>query len=214
MFKRRKPLTWMQSVGEFFYPRSGWRRAIEYVKIRLKRLPDTPHRIAVGISCGVFVSFSPLFGFHFFVSALFAWILRGNILASLLATFVGNPITFPFIAAASHRIGLWLMGRGSERQVWGKVSDGFGEMFSTLWINFKSIFVGGGVPWDPMQRVFHDVFLPYLIGGIIPGAVFAVIFYVASRPMIEAYQKRRKGALMRKFQEMRAKRKAQQESKP
>lgn len=202
----------MQSIAEFFYPRSGWRRAIEYVKLRLKRLPDTPHKIAIGIACGVFVTFSPLFGFHFFVSALLAWILRGNILASLLATFVGNPITFPFIAAASYRTGLWIMGRGSERNVWRKVSDGFGEMFSTLWINMKSVFTGASVPWDPFVRAVHDIFLPYLIGGIIPGTIFAAIFYFASKPMIEAYQRRRKGALMRKFQEMRAKRKAQRES--
>ena len=201
----------MQSIAEFFYPRSGWLRAIEYVKLRLKRLPDTPRNIAIGIACGVFVTFTPLFGFHFFLAAFLAWVLRGNILASLLATFVGNPITFPFIAAVSYRTGLFMMGRGSERNVWRKVTDGFGEMFSTLWTNFKSIFFGGGLPWDPVQRVFHEVFLPYLIGGILPGLVFAALFYWVSRPMIAAYQKRRRGVLMRKFQELRAKRKAQEE---
>lgn len=201
----------MQSIAEFFYPRSGWRRAIEYVKLRLQRLPDTPHNIAVGIACGVFVTFTPLFGFHFFLAAMLAWVLRGNILASLLATFVGNPITFPFIAAISYRTGLWLMGRGAERNVWRKVTEDFGQMFSTLWINFKSIFVGGGLPWDPVRFVFHDVFVPYLVGGIIPGLVFAALFYWLSKPMIEAYQKRRRGALTRKFQELRAKRKAQEE---
>ena len=113
MCKRRKQRTWMQSATELVYPASGWSRAIEYVKLRLKRLPDTPHKIAIGIACGVFVTFSPLFGLHFFLAALFAWILRGNVVASLLATFVGNPITFPFIAATSYRTGLWLMGRGS-----------------------------------------------------------------------------------------------------
>lgn len=198
----------MQSITEWVYPRSGWRRAIEYVKLRVKRLPDTPHKIAIGIACGVFVTFSPLFGLHFFLAALLAWVLRGNILASLLATFVGNPITFPFIAATSYRTGLWLFGRGSEAHVWRKVSDGLGEMVSTLWINFKAIFVGGARPWDPVVEALHDVFLPYLIGGIIPGLVFGAIFYWLSKPMIEAYQKRRKGMLMRKFQEMRAKRKA------
>lgn len=210
MFKRRKRLTWMQSIAELFYPRSGWRRAIEYLKLRVKRLPDTPHKIAVGIACGVFVTFTPLFGLHFFAAALLAWILRGNILASLLATFVGNPLTFPLIATASYRCGLWLMGRGGERHVWRKVTHGFGQMFSDIWINMKAIFVGGGVPWDSVQRVFHDVFLPYLIGGLIPGLIFAAAFYMVSRPMIEAYQKRRKGVLMRKFQELRAKRKSEE----
>lgn len=203
----------MQSISETVYPRSGWRRAIEYVKLRVKRLPDTPHKIAIGIACGVFVTFSPLFGLHFFLAALLAWVLRGNIVASLLATFVGNPITFPFIAATSYRTGLWLMGRGSETNVWRRVTDEFGQMFSTLWTNFKALFFGGGESWEPVGRVFYEVFLPYLIGGILPGLVFAAIFYWLSRPMIEAYQKRRKGILMRKFQQLRAKRKAEEGSR-
>ena len=29
---------------------------------RVRRLPDTPHRIALGFACGVFVSFTPFFG--------------------------------------------------------------------------------------------------------------------------------------------------------
>ena len=92
-------------------------------------------------------------------------------------------ILFPFIAATSYRTGLWLLGRGSESQVWRKVSEGLGEMFSTLWINTKAIFVGGAQPWDPVVRALHDVFLPYLIGGIIPGLVFGAIFYYNSQPV-------------------------------
>jgi len=204
----------MQFIGALFYPRSGWCRTIEYIKLRVKRLPDTPHRIALGIACGVFVTFSPLFGFHFLVSAFTAWVVRANILASLLATFLGNPITFPFIAAVSHRIGLWLMGRGSEHHVWSNITDGIAEMLSTLWINFKALFVGGEVPWDPVISVFYEIFVPYLIGGVIPGAIFAAIFYFAFRPMIAAYQKRRRGVLVRKFQDLHAKRKTRREGRP
>lgn len=65
MFKRRTPLSFWQWFKEGFYPRSGWRRVINYTSYRLKRLPDTPHRIALGFACGAFASFSPLFGLHF-----------------------------------------------------------------------------------------------------------------------------------------------------
>ncbi|WP_330448804.1 DUF2062 domain-containing protein [Paracoccus marcusii] len=47
------------------------------------------------------VNFTPLFGFHFLSAAAVAWIIRGNVLAALLATFVGNPVTLPFIALMS-----------------------------------------------------------------------------------------------------------------
>lgn len=206
MFKRRKQRTWLQSVAEFFYPKSGWKRAFEYVKHRIKRLPDTPHKIALGIACGTFVTFTPFFGLHFFLAVGLAFTLRGNILSALLGTFVGNPLTFPVIAATSYRLGLWILGFGHEEKVWAKVKHGIAETWGTIWANTWSLFGYAPSPWEGVYAVFYDVFLPYLVGGLAPGFVCAVAIYFASKPMIGAYQKRRKGAMMAKFQELRAKR--------
>ena len=191
---------------ELFYPRSGWRRAANYVGHRIKRLPDTPHKIALGFACGAFVTFSPMFGFHFFWAALLAWICRGNILASLLGTFVGNPITFPFIATTSYQLGLVILGKGREETVWYKLRSSFAEAFEAIWQNFLSLFGYPSTPWDGFSEFFHEVFLPYLVGGIFPGFITAVVIYFVSRPIIAAYQKRRKGRLLAKFKEIRAKR--------
>ena len=78
---------------EFFWPRGGWGRAARYVQHRLHRLPDTPETIARGIFAGVFTTFTPLYGLHFIVAATLAWLVRGNIIAALLGTFFGNPLT-------------------------------------------------------------------------------------------------------------------------
>ena len=206
MFKRRKQRTFLQSIVEFFYPKSGWKRAFEYVKHRIKRLPDTPHKIALGIACGAFVTFTPLFGLHFFLAAGLAYLLRGNILSALLGTFVGNPITFPFIAPISYRLGLWILGAGGETRVWAKVKHGVNETWGTIRANTKSLFGYEPSPWDGVYAIFYDVFLPYLVGGLAPGFICAIAIYFASKPMIGAYQKRRRGLLVAKFQELRAKR--------
>lgn len=206
MFKRRKQRTFLQSIVEFFYPKSGWKRAFEYVKHRIKRLPDTPHKIALGIACGAFVTFTPLFGLHFLLAAGLAYLLRGNILSALLGTFVGNPITFPFIAPISYRLGLWILGAGGETRVWAKVKHGVNETWGTIWANTKSLFGYEPSPWDGVYAMFYDVFLPYLVGGLAPGFICAIAIYFASKPMIGAYQKRRRGVLVAKFQELRAKR--------
>ncbi len=208
MFKRRTPLSWYNWFKEAVYPRSGWRRVINYVSHRVKRLPDTPHKIALGFACGVFVTFTPFFGLHFLLAIVIAWILRGNALASLLGTFVGNPVTFPFIATTSYQLGLVILGFGREETVWAKIKGGFAEAFGTIWINFKSLLGTPSIPWDGLIEFFHGVFLPYLVGGIAPGAVMAVFFYFATRPVIAAYQKRRKGRLMKKIKELRLKRKS------
>lgn len=192
MFKRRNKKTYWETTVESVYPRKGWRRGLDYMSHRIKRLPDTPHKIAMGIACGVFVTFTPFFGVHFFLAWFLALVFRGNVFAALLATFIGNPLTFPVIAATSYKLGLWMLGLGYEQTVWASLRNSFEDAFGTLWQNIKSLFGYEGGSWDGFLEFAREVFLPYLVGGIIPGIVTAAIFYIFSKPLIAGYQKRRK----------------------
>lgn len=196
VFKRRKPLSTLRWVRESFYPSSGWRRAIEYFGHRVKRLPDSPHKIALGFACGVFASFTPLFGLHFFYAAFCAWIVRGNILAACIGTIVGNPITFPFIATVSLGLGRQIMGFQESGEDISSVMEGFGAAFAGLWYSLLSL-VGLGEPaWHKLGLFFNQVFLPYYVGGILPGLAAAAVFYALARPAVAAYQARRRSRLL------------------
>ena len=208
VFKRRDKQTYCQWIVEFIYPRKGWRRGVDYLSHRVKRLPDTPHKIAMGIACGVFVTFTPLFGLHFFAAWFLALVFRGNVFAALLATFVGNPITFPIIAATSYQLGLVILDMDHKKTVWHKIYNGFQDAFGTLWGNVKSIFGYQKSSWDGFFEFTHEVFLPYLVGGIIPGLITALIFYLFSKPLIATYQKRRR----LKLQERRARKLAEKKA--
>ncbi len=209
MFKRRNPLSYWAWFKEGFYPRAGWRRAINYVGHRLKRLPDSPHRIALGFACGAFTSFSPFFGLHFFYAILLAYVFRGNILSALIGTFFGNPITFPIIGVVSYRTGLFLLGMGPEETAWRKIRHGFSEAFGSMWSGVKHMFGYGPTMWDGFVEFFHSVFVPYFVGGLIPGFIVSVTIYFVSKPLVRAYQARRKGRLMDKIKEIREKREAE-----
>lgn len=191
VFKRRDKRSWGRVVVESLWPRGGWKRAAWYVNHRLRRLPDAPHRIARGIFAGVFISFTPLFGFHFAGAAFLAWIMRGNILASLMATFFGNPITFPFIAAFGVEFGNWILGRPGEMPAL-EIFTAFGQAGNELWSNFASMFSGQDVHWNRIIRFVRSVWYPYLVGGILPGLVAGTACYYISLPIIIAYQNRRK----------------------
>ncbi|MCA8868688.1 MAG: DUF2062 domain-containing protein [Rhodobacteraceae bacterium] len=201
VFKRRKQLSWGRWIVEGVYPRSGWRRAASYVVHRLRRLPDTSHKIARGVGIGIFVSFTPFFGLHFVVAALMSLALRGNVLAALLSTFFGNPLTFPFIAAGSLTLGTWMLGVDPDPALHKSVFRLFAQASGDFWHNFKAIFNANTVDWTHLGEFFRGVFLPYLLGGIGPGILFGLAGYFLSQPVIAAYQKRRKRRLLSRLKE-------------
>lgn len=202
VFKRRTPRSYWQVLTESVWPRGGWTRAFHYVKHRIRRLPDHPDRIARGLAVGVFVSFTPLFGLHFVLAALLARLLRGNVLAALLGTFFGNPLTFPLIAYSSMKIGRLMLGNVFDESEHATLFDRFVGAGQDLKHNFLAIFTDDTMQWGNLGHFFADVFLPYLVGGLIPGLVAAVISFYASEPLIAAYQKHRRKRLKERFEKL------------
>jgi len=195
----------LRAIADFLYPRGGWTRAFHYVKHRVRRLPDTPERIARGIWAGVFTTFSPLYGLHFLIAAVIAKLLRGNILAALLATFFGNPLTYVPIGVVSLQTGYTLLGIEHHDDAHRSFGGKFVDAWEDLKNNFFAMFTDREADWTGISIFYDEVFFPYLIGGLIPGILSASIAYYISLPLIRAYQKRRKGAIKAKFDEIRRK---------
>lgn len=191
-------------VTEGIYPRGGWSRALSYVLLRLRRLPDPPHKIARGVAAGIFVCFTPFFGFHFVLAIALAFVMQGNLLAALLATFFGNPLTFPIIATISIELGSWMLGMHHGLPL-PLLVDAFSTASLELWNNFTAMFTSEVTHWNRLASFYDRVFLPYAVGGIIPGIIAAVIAYMMTRPVISAYQKARIKRLKKRYEKKRAK---------
>lgn len=204
VFKRRDKPPLFSRMREVVYPQKGWRRGIEYLGHRVRRLPDTPHRISLGVACGVFASFTPLFGLHFIVAAALARILRGNMLASLIGTAFGNPLTFPFVASVCLKTGRTILGHGPSGDNPQKVIEAFREFFVGLWQSLLSLAGVGDAQWDKLTVFLQHVFWPYLVGGLIPGLLTALACYLLCRPIISAYQVRRRARLMARLSALEA----------
>ena len=166
LFRSRHKPALLHRVREFFWPRAGWRRASSYLVHRIRRLPGTPHGIAVGIAFGAAVSFTPFIGFHFALAALLTWSIGGNILASAIGTVVGNPWTFPFIWLWCYRLGSWMLGSGHV----------------DLPADFSISFI-----FDNPERVL----LPMFLGSLPTGIVAWTASYWPVRRMVEGYHHRR-----------------------
>lgn len=110
MFRSRKKRNFFIGLRNWLWPRKGAVRPWLYLRHRIVRLPDTPHRIAAGVASGVAASITPLLGFHFLLAGFIAWAARGNIIASAIGTAIGNPWTFPFIWVITYKLGSKLLG--------------------------------------------------------------------------------------------------------
>lgn len=175
IFKRRDKRDLWTAAKDLLAPRKGWRRGFVYIGKRVQRLPDTPHRIALGFACGALASFTPFFTLHLFVAGLLAYAVRANVIAAAFGTIVGNPISFWLIAAISMQLGNWITGSiGGE--------DKLADLTFTYVINHPFEFLS-------------SIFWPYLIGGLGPGVLCGAAFYYGLRPLVARFQNRRRQTL-------------------
>ena len=111
------------------------------------------------------VSFTPFIGFHFFLAVIFAYIFRGNIVASLIGTFVGNPFTFPFIWIFIYKVG----------NIFFKNDQNF-----SLELTFQSLFDQG-----------YDILIPMLIGSLIVSIPIWFISYFTVKFLMTSFKRRK-----------------------
>lgn len=198
VFKRRNPLSWWAFFKEGVWPRAGWRRAFEYTRHRLRRLPDSPEKIGRGMFAGTFVAFLPIPGLQFIAGGLLAWLMRGNILASLLATFLSNPITTPIIAVLSIGLGHRLLGIRKPLNP-EMIGHAFGGAGREIWHNVRAAFTPEQAHWDNLIEFWNTIYWPYVVGSMVPSVAFALVAYYLTVPLVRAYQNRRKKQLQAKL---------------
>ncbi|MEC8291073.1 MAG: DUF2062 domain-containing protein [Pseudomonadota bacterium] len=177
MFKRRNPQTTLEKWQQFIWPREGWTRALKYTWQRTIRLNGSAHSIALGLAAGAFVSASPFIGMHLLIAALIAWVFGGNIIASAVGTWAGNPLSFPFIWLTTFNIGHLMLGTKDKAGDLPELSFG--------------LFI------DAPMSALLPVILPMAVGGLVVGTVMAVATYYPSLWAVRFYQKRRRDKLQR-----------------
>lgn len=179
LFKRRIKPKLMERVRVALWPRRTWARSWRYVIKRVLRLSASPHAIAAGFAAGAFSSMTPFVGLHFLLGFFVAFVTGGNLVASALGTAVGNPLTFPFIWAATHRLGSWILGQRAEAEPPIDISEGVFEH------SLESLI---------------PVLKPMVVGAIPLGITVWFLCYIVVRSVVRSYQeaRRRRFAQMRK----------------
>jgi uncharacterized protein (DUF2062 family) len=154
------------------WPRVSWQRSAKYFSKRILRLSGSPHAISAGVAAGVASAMTPFLGFHFIIAFVLAFIVRGNMVAAALGTFVGNPLTFPIIWAAAYELGSYMFGTGHAAPVSlaeGMLSKSFSEVMTVFW--------------------------PVVIGSLPLALGSGLLAYVGMRSVVNAYRNARRERL-------------------
>ena len=109
LFKSRYKESFTNKINKYLWPKKGWKRSGKYLSLRIRRLPGTPHGIALGFAFGVAMSMTPVVGAHLVFALLLSWVFGGSLTSTLIGTFIGNPWTFPVIWAVTYKIGYFIV---------------------------------------------------------------------------------------------------------
>ncbi|OQM73542.1 DUF2062 domain-containing protein [Manganibacter manganicus] len=172
LFRRRVSESYWERFRLWLWPRRSFSRSLQYFLKRIFRLKATPHAVAAGVASGVFASFFPL-GVHFIIAAAVSYMIAGNLVAAILGTALGNPVTFPFLWGASWETGKLMLHHHLPHH--GTPAH-LGAMLHDLTVSQL---------WGPILK-------PMLVGAVPLGIATGLIFYAVTRWGVGRFQDRRR----------------------
>ena len=145
------------------------RRWLQDHSLKLLAIRDTPAAIAGGVAIGIFVGFTPLFGFKTLLAILFAWLTRSNLIAAILATTLHDLLfpVLPVIYLWEYKIGFLLLN--------SRWPEGLSRVH-LHWSEWRN--------W----RLFVKVIVPTLIGSVICGLPLAGVSFFVMRGIMIRHQ--------------------------
>ncbi|MBV69425.1 MAG: hypothetical protein CMJ08_06465 [Pelagibacterales bacterium] len=167
----------------------SFKRSKKYILVNLKRMKGSSHEIALGLACGIAISFTPFLGLHTLLAITLAWMLRGSMAAALIGTLFGNPWTFPFIWYLTYEIGKLFILESSALSPQYLLPSLKQEMI-VLFILVKNIFLT--TDYDLIRDNFNTLnFIPTMALGSFPLVLISwFLSYFIFESIINSYKKK------------------------
>ena len=157
----------------------GWWQ--QFVMHSILHADDPPARLALGAAIGVFIAFTPTFGFQMLLVVFSAWLLRANKAVGLPIVWISNPATIAVIYYPCYVVGRTLLGRDPIGQQW--------------WSELRSPPAGW---WTAVQFYWSrlvEVATPLWLGCLVVAVCLAIPTYYGVYYAVRLYRLRRWGQL-------------------
>ncbi len=154
---------------------------------RVLHADDPPHRLALGIALGLFVTFLPAIGLQMVLVVFLAWLCRANKLVGLPLVWISNPVTFIPIYYPCYVLGCKFLGMPVVSDEWDKLTEKSLSPDVTATLGSRIRFW-----WDSVL----DFAGPLGLGCLVVASVVGILSYYISLFAIRSYRLRRWGQLM------------------
>ncbi len=175
---RRIRMVARRVTGRF---RNAWRKVRRFVLHSVLHADDPPRRLALGAAIGVFITFTPTFGFQMLLVVFAAWLLRANKAVGLPIVWISNPATMMIIYYPCYFVGRIMLGRQPIGHHW--------------WAELRQPPPG----WWPAVAYYWshllEIATPIWLGCLVVATCTSVPTYYLVFHMIRAYRLRRWGQL-------------------
>ncbi len=161
---------------------------IRFVLNRLKRLfiyrvlhvDDTPHRIALGVAIGIFITWTPTMGFQMILTVLLSAMFRANKLVGVPFVWISNPLTLFPVYGPNFLVGSWALGGG---YTWSEFQNALARAS-----HFHGNIIERIQAW---WEATWQVFAPLWLGSILVGLILGTLSYFAVHYAVVAYRRHR-----------------------
>lgn len=167
-----------------------FKAAIGRIVQQFLTLRGEPREIALGLALGLFIGMMPVMGFHIVIAIFFTTLLKWNRLAAILAVWITNPFSAPFIYGINYMIGARLLG----------LQNSFKAEF-----NLDNLFY--------FLEKAPAIFLALTVGGIATGIPLAIAGYGVAYWLAVRYRDRIRQQIARQKERLLRKRKAKSKNR-
>jgi uncharacterized protein len=143
---------------------------------------SSPRRIALGVSIGVLIAFSPSIGFQMGLALVIASVFNASRLAAVGCVWITNPLTMGPVFAFTYAVG---------RPFWfGSLELSLSELSRTIGGGYSPVSVGAVFhAFESIYNLGAGVIVPMLIGGLIVGGVVGGLCYIPTKSIASSYQR-------------------------
>ncbi|HNX26739.1 MAG TPA: DUF2062 domain-containing protein [Phycisphaerae bacterium] len=147
----------------------------QFLVHRVLSLDDTPHRIALGVAIGIFVTWTPTIGIQMALTVALCFLFRANKLVGVPFVWISNPVTIVPVYYPNYVVGCWMLGKKAD--AWNLIEQAF--QFNGGW-------------WDTTVNWFTSImkiFWELWLGSIIVGGALGIISYFVIYWLVVQYRK-------------------------